>query len=410
VLLAGAALVFSRPVLALVAAPVILSIAWGWRRRQAAGPVRVDAWVTPSSTRSDVDYHVVVTPQPDTDAISIRLLAQSSQTRHVVVAADSAGELSGRISLVHSGPQEVFRVDFSLISAGGGQLSAPAAGPRIERVVSPATQALRRLPLPHRMVGLTGNHDSVRPGDGGEFRDIGQFRPGDRLRRIDWKVTARRAQAPGDLYVRHSYATADATVLIVLDSRDSVSQLVTSWKASAADILDGVTSLDQARAAASSLASAYIRAGDRVGFQDLAGSNRMIAPSGGVHHLHRLLPAIARAEPVGAPRRRVRAPIIPSGALVYVISTFLDDEAARLASVWRASGHRVIAVDSIPVVPPGPLTREEQTARAIITQERVARLTSLAAEGVDVVGWNFADGLSPESKIALIARPSRAQR
>ena len=46
----------------------------------------------------------------------------------------------------------------------------------------------------------------------------------DRLRRIDWKATARRGQNAGDLYVRRTAALADATVLIVLDSRDDVGE------------------------------------------------------------------------------------------------------------------------------------------------------------------------------------------
>ncbi|MFN4773266.1 MAG: DUF58 domain-containing protein, partial [Gemmatimonas sp.] len=32
-------------------------------------------------------------------------------------------------------------------------------------------------------------HASARPGDGGEFRDLHPYAPGDRVRRIDWKAT-----------------------------------------------------------------------------------------------------------------------------------------------------------------------------------------------------------------------------
>lgn len=412
VLLAGGGLLFSRPELVLVAAPIILSLVLAWQRRPGGpSPVTIGTSIAPTATTDTVGY-VVSFELPDaTDAAVVRLHAKGRERRDVVVdaATASSSRLSGEIGLVHSGPQEIVRVDYTLIGSHGGFVTLPAGGPRSRRVISPRTIPLRRLPLPLRMLGLAGGHDSARPGDGGEFRDVSQFSPGDRLRRIDWKVTARRAQAPGDLYVRRSFATADATALIVVDSRDDVGELVTKW-GSNAEPPDLPTSLDLAREAASSIASAYIKAGDRVGFQDLAGSNRIITPGGGLRQLHRLLPAIARAEPIGSPRRRLRAPTIPAGAIVYVISTFLDDEAARMAELWRASGHRVIAVDTLPLTPVGKLGREERAALLIITMERQDRISALSAVGVDVIDWRFRDGMSPESQLSVQARLARRPR
>jgi uncharacterized protein (DUF58 family) len=333
------------------------------------------------------------------------------------VTRATAARLEGSFRIIHSGPQEILRVDYALVAADGGFSTLPAAGPRSTRIISPRTIPLRRLPLPFRMLGLAGGHDSVRPGDGGEFRDISRFAAGDRLRRIDWKVTARRAQTPGELYVRRSFATADATVLIVVDSRDNVGDLVTQWGTNAA-LLDAQTSLDFARDAASSLASAYILGGDRVGFQDLAGRSRSIPPGGGRAQLGRLLPAIARAEPVGAPRRRLRAPAIPTGSMVFVISTFLDEESTRLASAWRASGHRVVAIDVLPPPQTRDLRREERAALRIVAMERHDRIESLRAVGVDVIDWlgevrsdvTGVGSMSPESQLSVASRGARRPR
>src|SRR6202000_1954559 len=104
---------------------------------------------------------------------------------------------------------------------------------------------------------LTGKQESARLVDGGEFRDIHPFSPGDRLRRIDWKATARRGQSAGDLYVRRTSALADATIPIVMDSRDDVGEQVAEWSRNTA-VEKGLSSLDVAREAASSVASAYI--------------------------------------------------------------------------------------------------------------------------------------------------------
>ncbi len=406
--LIGGALLFSRPELALVAAPVLVAIVVA--RRPASGThATIESQVGARSASDAVSYTVAVTAPEDAEAVIVRIHTRDRGRWDVVVDPDRARALSGEIGIVHSGPQEIVRVDYSLTASGGTYLTVPRPGPRSRRVISPRSVALRRLPLPLRMLGLTGGHDSARPGDGGEFRDVSLFTPGDRLRRIDWKVTARRAVGRGELYVRRSFATADATVLIMIDSRDDVAELFTPGN-EAGTKPDEPTSLDVARDAAASIASAYIKAGDRVGFQDLASLNRIIAPGGGARQLQRLLPAIARSAAVGAPTRRLRAPVVPAGAIVYVMSTFLDDEAAAMAELWRVSGHRVVAIDTLIPNSTAALTREQAAAVRIVSMEREDRLTALRSVDVDVIQWQSRNGESPEIQLGIHARVARRPR
>ena len=410
VLLAGAGLLFSRPQLALIAAPILVAVVWAYQRRPRADPtVGVRTTIATRTTGDTVEYAVEFDLPADTEAVVVRLYERGRERNELVVDARTAERLTGEIAIVHSGPQELVRVDYVLVGSHGGVTTAPAVGPRSSRVIPPRILPLRRLPLPFRMFGLSGGHDSARPGDGGEFRDIGQFVPGDRLRRIDWRVTARRGQSPGDLYVRRSFSTADATVLVVMDSRDEVAELITN-RSSHALKYDSPTSLDLAREAASSIASAYIDAGDRVGFRDLARSTRVLAPAGGSAQLHRLLPAISRTRPFGAPQRRVRPPLIPAGALVYLLSTFLDNEAARMAELWRVAGHRVVVIDTLPPTPTEGLRREQVDALRIVRLEREARILALGSLGVDVIRWHPANGQSPESQLATRTRFARRPR
>jgi uncharacterized protein (DUF58 family) len=410
ILLAGGGLLFSRPQLVLIAAPILVSVVWAYQRRpRADAVVTVQTTVGARGAADFVGYRVAFEVPSETDAVILRLYERGRDRSELVVDPRTAADLTGQIAIVHSGPQELVRVDYAMVGPHGGVTTAPARGPRSSRVIPPHILPLRRLPLPFRMFGLSGGHDSARPGDGGEFRDISQFVSGDRLRRIDWRVTARRAQAPGDLYVRRSFSTADATVLVVMDSRDEVAELVTN-RVGRGLKFDAATSLDVAREAASSIASGYIESGDRVGFRDLAGSTRMLAPGGGSAQLHRLLSTIARTRPVGAPQRRLRAPIIPAGAIVYVLSTFLDGEAARMAELWRVAGHRVIVVDILPPTPVEGLRREQQAALRIIQLEREARILELSSLGVDVIRWQSPDGQSPESQLGRRSRMSRRPR
>ena len=71
-----------------------------------------------------------------------------------------------------------------------------------------------------------------RPGDGMELRDIRPFQSGDRLRRVDWRVSLRAAAAaggtlaPGTLHVRERHAEADADLVLALDTRLDVGREV----------------------------------------------------------------------------------------------------------------------------------------------------------------------------------------
>jgi uncharacterized protein (DUF58 family) len=415
ILIAGGGLLSSRPELVLIATPILVSVIWAIQRRPAAdAAVRVESSIEAGTTADAANYRVSFDVPAGTDAVVVRLWERGRERNDVVVDAKTAKRLAGTVAIVHSGPQEIIRIDYSLVGPLGGVVTSPAHGPRSSRVISPRILPLRRLPLPFRMFSLSGGHDSARAGEGGEFRDISQFAPGDRLRRIDWKVTSRRAQAPGDLYVRRSFATADATALIMMDSRDEVGHLITNHDTTLLRF-DVPTSLDVAREAASSIASGYINAGDRVGFRDLAAAERLLTPGGGLAQLRRLLPAIARTKPNGAPRRRLRAPAIPAGAIIYLMSTFLDDEASRMAELWRVSGHRVVVVDTLLPTPTAKLRREQRAALRIILLEREERIQTLSALGVDVIRWHAggrqsAGFQSPESQLSTASRTVRGPR
>ena len=108
------------------------------------------------------------------------------------------------VHTVRTGPQEVVRVDVQGVGPGAASVSEPSPSASRSALVLPAARPLGDLPLPPRLRGLTGAHASRRPGEGGGLRDVHPFAPGDRLRRIDWRVTARRAPDLHELYVRRS--------------------------------------------------------------------------------------------------------------------------------------------------------------------------------------------------------------
>ncbi|MFF1572098.1 DUF58 domain-containing protein [Leifsonia sp. NPDC058292] len=400
----GVGFVTARIDLALVGVPLVVAAAWAWDRRPGE-TVGVDVSTTATTDGADATAEVRVAATTRADAVELRLALRGQAPQHAFVSVAAARRIAGRVRLAHSGPQQLVAAEVRILGADASIVSDPTPPSVASRVVRPRVVPVRSLPLPARLIGLTGQHGSARAGDGGEFRDVDRFTAGDRLRRIDWKATARRGQSPGDLFVRRTMATSDAAVQFVFDSRDDLTGRVADWAAQYPEL--GVGSQDLAREAAVSLATAYSAAGDRVGFDDLASVARQIPPRAGGRHLQRVLRAVSLTGPNGAAGDRVRAPVLAPGALVYVLSTFLDEQALRLALVWRAAGHRVIAVDVLPTVDDGGLSTRERSALRVVLLERELRFRRLTAAGVDRLRWQTGGGEHRDTALRVLSRPRR---
>jgi uncharacterized protein (DUF58 family) len=407
VLLAAVGLIAGRIDVALLALPLVAALTLGWDARPARGEQATATLSLSDAGATGVAYKLEITTPPRAEMIVLRYSVLGGQARELVVAGPLAGELAGAIPLLHSGPQELIRFDYRFLGVDAMSASLPQEPIVGERVVPPGQTLIDALPLPRRLQAMTGSHESARLGDGGEFRDIHPFSPGDRLRRIDWKTTARRGQSAGDLYVRRTHALADATVLIVMDSRDDVGEQIAQWSLNVA-VDKGVSSLDVAREAASSIAGAYIAGGDRVGFQDLSSRARMIPHAGGGRHLWRLMKAIEVTAPSNVSYGYQRPPIVPPGALVYLLSSLLDDQPVKLALTWLGNGHRVIAVDVLPPPRFARTTKYERIAHRMVLMERDDRIRVLRSRGVELLRWSENGAELPlPARLRLLSRPTR---
>jgi uncharacterized protein (DUF58 family) len=417
-LTAGAGVVSGRADVAVMALPLFALAAWAWDRRPAVSQGRatdaapaapLDAELTADRTAHEhsVGYRLRLETPPGVEAVQLRILELGVRPRLHVLAASPRRpiDVRGRVPAPHSGPQRVVGADWRLVADGAALLTDITGTIAADRVISPAFSPIGALPLPPRLTGLTGSHDSARPGDGGDFHDIARFQPGDRLRRIDWKATARLARDPGELYVRRSRAQADATVFVVIDSADDVGENVDTWS-HFDPVNSGITSLDIARSAASAIAAGYLRQGDRVALSDLAVPGRVARPGAGARHLDRLLRTIAATRPSGAIRATRRPPLLTHGAGVFLLSTFLDDHPAASALQFAAAGHRVIAIDVLPPARIEQLTVERRIAHRLVMMDRANRLAALRRGGVEVLAWGLAQH-DPERDATLLtlARP-----
>jgi uncharacterized protein (DUF58 family) len=266
-------------------------------------------------------------------------------------------------------------------------------------------------PLPPRVAGLVGVHRSPRPGDGTELRDIRPFQPGDRLRRVDWRVSLRAAAAmggelvPGTLHVRERHAEADADLVIALDTRVDVGADVAEWSNQLLGAVREGGSLDTGVRAAAGLAASFLRQGDRVGLVDLGSPRLGVPPGSGRRQLDRIRHQLVTCgRHAGWTARPVLRPVqAPAGAMVIVLSTFLDDAIADLVAHAARRGNPVIAVDLLPhPLRPARDTRWGEAVLRVLLAEQRVRLDGLLAHGVPAVRW--ADGTALSVMLRRIRR------
>jgi uncharacterized protein (DUF58 family) len=232
-----------------------------------------------------------------------------------------------------------------------------------------------------RPAGLVGLHRSRRTGDGTEIAGVRAFRPGDRLRQINWAVSART----GTLHVTSTWSDRDTEVWLLLDTHDDVG--------ASAGIDGTASSLDTAVRAAAAVAEHYLRHGDRVRLSDTAAIVRSVRSGSGRGHLRRILDSLVDANPhaptSGGPRRPVRHRPARSGTLVIVLSPLLRDDLLGDVVTLVHGGCTVVVVDTLPAdvtrFSPGEPTLS--LAWRLRLLERAADVDRLGDLGVPTVPW-----------------------
>ena len=198
-------------------------------------------------------------------------------------------------------------------------------------MIDPALAArIADLELVARVVvdgALAGLHRSPFHGYSAEFSQYRQYRPGDDLKYLDWKLAART----GRLYTKQFRDTTNMAAAIVVD-------------ASASMRFGSPTKFRYAVTAAAALAHLVSSQGDAVG---LVSRDRFVGARAGRRHLRSLLASLATLEAAGrascADVARLAADRLRGRGLLLVFSDFYDEEERTFAELRRAvrRGHEV---------------------------------------------------------------------
>ncbi len=339
----GLAIVLHRIELIVIAAPFVVWCALGWWRLRVAAGTKAERLSTRRLGVGQVAEYEISTPDDDTIVALHLPRPPRCDVEPAMGATVGVGAASVKIRPQRWGRQQIEPVETSVTDAWGMWVSFWT--PRNEFVtVAPGLGTPGGSDAIPHPIGLVGIHQSRSRGDGSDLAEIRKFVAGDRLKRINWRVTSRT----GTLHTNATTADRDTEVLVVVDT---LADLVVDQTGRNDTGTESSSSLDIAVSAAATIADHYLGLGDRVGLHDMGRVVGAVPAGSGARHrgviIERLSKGWAERASTGSlkPVGRVRA-----GSLVLVCTPLLQpdvvDEVLRLL-------HRGAAVLVIDTLPPG---------------------------------------------------------
>ena len=304
---------------------------------------------------------------------------------------------------LHCGRWGAFRVGPAIVRArdalGFHAWESEIGGPHPLRVY-PSVETMRALLEPLETQVYIGNQVARTRGDGIEFADIREWTPGDRVRRVNWRASARR----GDLWVNEQHPERNTDIVLFLDTFSDVS-------------LGPRGTLDLTVRAAASLAHRYLQRKDRVGVVSFGGFLSWLLPASGTRQLYRIVDSLLQMGIVlsfAAKNIDVLPPrTLPPRALVLALTPLLDARSTAALVALRARGFDLVVVEisPLPFVEP---QRDELSGLSyrLWSLSRDAQRDQYERAGIPIVPWT--EGGSLDAVIEEVrtyrrhARPARA--
>jgi uncharacterized protein (DUF58 family) len=246
---------------------------------------------------------------------------------------------------------------------------------------------------------FAGNQVARVKGEGLEYADTRAYVPGDRLRSINWRASARR----GELIVNDRHPERNTDVIVFLDSFAE------------ARTLDEST-LDRAVRAAATVAAMSLDRRDRVGLVTFGGVLRWLMPGSGLQQRYRLVDAVLETEVEFSYAWKdvnvIPARVLPPKALVIAVTPLLDQRSVGALLDLRARGYdlALVEVSPVPFVEPGGSESDRLAYRLWLLRREELR-SRFQRLGVAVGRWDdetplaaAVEGVRAFRRHALLAR------
>jgi uncharacterized protein (DUF58 family) len=379
-----AALALRRPELVALAIPFALPLALGLRlarppelratatldRERALEQDEVVLEVTVSSPRPVERLELLVVLEEGLEVVS------GSAAQSFRLGRDDKRTVTLRVRCVHWGSYVVG----DLRVRARDRLGLLVSEGRFERgrrlLVFPLPQTLRRLVAPRATQPFSGNEVARQKGEGLEFADLRAFAPGDRVRAINWRASARR----DELVVNERHPERNADVILFLDTFADARS-------------GGRSTLDLAVRATATLATHYLDRRDRVGLVSFGGHLRWLTPGMGVGQRYRIVDALLESQVVYNYAWKdvsiIPGRTLPPQALVLAITPLLDERAVEALADLRSRGYDLAVLEVSPVgfADPGPSEADRLAHRLWLLRRRELR-ARYERLGVAVATWD----------------------
>jgi uncharacterized protein (DUF58 family) len=339
-----AALALRRPELVVLAAPFALALALGLRvAREPHLGVSLSVGRERALERDEIEIELDVSTETPVERLELMLVvpeglevAEGENPVAIRLGRDDDRTVAFTLRCVHWGNYALGDIRLRARNRFG----LVAWEHRLDRTthlrVYPHPDALRRLVAPVETQPFTGNEVARQKGEGLEFADLRVFAPGDRVRSINWRASARR----NELVVNERHPERNTDVILFLDTF--------------AEARRGARStLDLAVGAASTIASRYLERRDRVGVVSFGGLLRWLVPGTGLAQRYRIVDSLLESAVVFNYAWKdvsiIPARTLPPQALVIAVTPLLDERSVSALLDLRARGYDLVVVEVSPV-------------------------------------------------------------
>jgi uncharacterized protein (DUF58 family) len=267
--------------------------------------------------------------------------------------------------------------------------------------VRPEFNKFRPFPLrPQRTLHAAGSIPARLGGSGTDFWGVREYYPGDPLRRLDWRLTARH---PHKFFTKEFEQEEIADIGLILDARQKTNLRI------------GAGSLfEHAARATASLAEVFLRQGNRVSLLVYQRPVASVFPGYGKLQLNRVLHTLAQITPESDDSfnslQFLPTRMFSSHSLIVIISPLMSGD-WRFFRRLRAYGYQVLVVSPDPLDYARhilPTDLDSRLATRLTRLERQLEINQITQLWIPVIDWQVSRPLAPLVRNAL--RHTRIQR
>lgn len=287
---------------------------------------------------------------------------------------DEVGGVTAWMTAAQWGTHDAGLTDVEVVEPYGLFRTTGTVGQSRPIRIHPSPDTLERLVAPHLVRTTAGVHAARTAGRGVEYADIRPYSPGDALRDINWRASARSTH----LWVSQRHPDRSSDVVLLVDS------FLESGH-------DATAVVGMAVEASIALAEQHLAATDRVGLVDMGGVVRWVAPGTGRAHLHRLVDALLSTSLIANAAYReldiVPPRALPPRSFVVALTPLLDDRFIAGVAALGTRGHDVMVIEC-GVAASRSTTALTGVAQRLWDADRQMVRDRLAERGISVARWN----------------------